>query len=82
MATEYWGKGIAQEAVREILRFGFAHMDLHSIEARIDPRNRGAIAILRSMGFEQEALLREFIYFEDGYRDMAIYGVLDREFRG
>ncbi|MEM7037846.1 MAG: GNAT family N-acetyltransferase [Bacteroidota bacterium] len=72
MATAYWGKRIAVEAVTEIVRFGLHTMGLHTIEAKVEPDNRGAIFLLESLGFVKEALFRERVYFEEQFRDMAV----------
>ncbi len=76
MATEFWGKNIAQEAVCEILRFGLYHMNLHTIEAKVSPQNRGAIYVLEQLGFEKEAHFKDRIYFNGNFSDMAVYTLL------
>ena len=73
MATEYWGKQIAQEAVKEILRFGMEEIGFHTIEAKVSPLNRGAVFILESLGFVKEAHFKDRIYFQGKYSDMAVY---------
>lgn len=73
LAPEYWGKGIALEAVRAIVEFGLGPMRLHSIEAWVEPGNRGAILLLEHLGFVKEAHYRDRIYFRGEYRDMAVY---------
>jgi ribosomal-protein-alanine N-acetyltransferase len=73
MATEYWGKNIAQEAVREILRFGLYEMNLHTIEAKVSPQNKSAIYILEQLGFIKEAHFKNRIYFNKNFMDMAVY---------
>ena len=73
MATAYWGKGIAQEAVEMILEFGFQTLGLNSIEAKVSPQNRGAIAILEGLGFEKEAHFKNRVCFKDAFLDMAVY---------
>ncbi|MCF8239199.1 MAG: GNAT family N-acetyltransferase [Saprospiraceae bacterium] len=76
MTTAYWGKQLALEAVAAIVQFGLHSLHLHSIEARVQPGNRGAIALLEHLGFQKEAHLRDRILFVDDYLDMAIYTVL------
>lgn len=76
MATAYWGKHIAAEAVAEIIRFGLDVMNLHSIEAKVSPANRGAIYLLEQMGFEKEAHYKDRIYFNGAYSDMAVYSLI------
>ena len=78
MATEYWGKGIAQEAVKAILHFGLQTMGLHTIEAKVNPGNRGAIYVLESLGFRKEAHFHERIHFQNAFQDMAVYTLIDR----
>jgi ribosomal-protein-alanine N-acetyltransferase len=76
MAPKYWGKGIAQEAVAAILQFGLETIGLHAIEAKVDPGNRGACALLDRFGFVKEAVFRDRIYFQGEFRDMAVYTLI------
>ena len=73
MAVEYWGRGLAQEAVKAILQFGFGTLGLHSIEAKVSPHNRSAIYLMEQLGFEKEAHFRDRIYFGGEFQDMAVY---------
>jgi ribosomal-protein-alanine N-acetyltransferase len=80
MLPKYWGKGIAQEAVTEIIRYGMEVINLHAIEAWIAPGNRGADRILKDSGFEQEAHFKKIAYHE-GFHDMAVYTLLNKHFK-
>lgn len=73
MSPDFWGKGIAQEAVTAILHFGLETIGLHAIEARIDPGNRSVVALLKYFGFVQEAMFRDRIYFQGEFRDLAVF---------
>jgi ribosomal-protein-alanine N-acetyltransferase len=74
--VEFWGKHIAVEAVQEIVRFGFEGMNLHSIEAKVSPENRGAITLMEFLGFRKEAHYKDRIYFNGKFSDMAVYSLL------
>lgn len=76
LLPQYWGKGIAPEAVYAILDHAFGPMNLHSVEARVLPGNRSAIALIESMGFQQEALFRDYFFYEDRFHDLAVYSLL------
>lgn len=76
LSTEYWGKGIAQEAVCAIIKFGLNTMNLHSIEAKVSPDNRSAIFVLEKMGFKKEAHFKDRIFFNDTFMDMAVYTLI------
>ena len=76
MATEYWGKNIAIEAVIAIIQFGLEEMNLHSIEAKVSPNNRGAIYLMEQIGFVKEAHYKDRILFNNTFSDMAVYTLL------
>lgn len=76
MSVDYWGKGLALEAVTAIVNFGFNEMRLHAIEAKVAPENRGAIFILEQLGFRKEAHFRDRIYFNGQFSDMAVYSII------
>ena len=81
LATSYWGKHIALEAAQTIVQFGFEQLELHSIEAKLSPENRGAIHLLECMGFTKEAHFKDRIYFKGKFMDMAVYSVLKSDFK-
>jgi ribosomal-protein-alanine N-acetyltransferase len=76
----YWNKGYMTEAIRAALRFGFDHMELHRVEANIDPENNGSRRVVEKVGFIQEALLRQNWFYAGRFTDSAIYGILRHEF--
>jgi ribosomal-protein-alanine N-acetyltransferase len=73
MDQHYWGKGIAQEAFESIVKFGFQKLDLQTIEAKVLPSNRSAVALLERYGFEKEAHFRNRILFEQKFIDLVVY---------
>jgi ribosomal-protein-alanine N-acetyltransferase len=71
--VNYWGKGIAIEAVDAIVTFGLNEMGLHSIEAKVDPNNRAVIYLLEQLKFEKEGHFKDRIFFRNSFRDLAVY---------
>lgn len=76
LAVAQWGRNIALEAVTAIIRFGFDTLHLHSIEAKVSPGNRGAIALLQHLGFLKEAHFRDRVWFNGQFSDMAVYSLI------
>ena len=72
----YWKQGVMKEALLPVIHFGFEKMNLHSIQANIDPDNTPSAKLLTSTGFLQEAHFREDFYFNGRFRDTAIYSLL------
>ncbi len=51
---DYWGRGIATEAARLLLGYGFHECHLHRIYATCDPRNIGSAKVLEKIGMTME----------------------------
>ena len=73
---DFQKKGIMQEALTETIKYGFEQMNLHSIEAVIDPRNQSSENILLRNNFVKEAHFKENYLFEGAYLDSAHYSLL------
>jgi ribosomal-protein-alanine N-acetyltransferase len=76
LSIDYWGRKIALEAVRAIVQFGFEQMNLHAIEAKVSPMNRGAVFILNTLEFKKEAHFKDRIFFNGQFSDMAVYTLI------
>jgi len=72
----HWNKGIMKEALQAVIAFGFGSMQLHSIEAHINPGNTASAALLEKTGFTREAYFKEDYYFRGNFIDTAIYSQL------
>lgn len=62
LAPEYWGKGFATEAGKEILRFAFVNLVLSSVISFIAKDNKRSIAVAQRLGmsFERQFDLKLF----------------------
>jgi len=76
LAREAWGCGYMHEALEAALAWGFEHMRLHRVEARIHPENLRSAALARRLGFVREGLLREAGFWGGRHHDMAAWGLL------
>ena len=74
----FWNKGIMKEALTHLIDFGFHSMNLHSIEAKINPHNAASAALLESTGFVKEAYFKEDYFFNGVFKDTIVYSRLDR----
>jgi|SRR5688572_7917589 len=80
LARHAWGHGYVTEAVTALLAFAFDTLQLHRIEADVDPRNHRSIAVLERVGFEQEGYLRERYHLNGEVQDALFYGLLHADF--
>ena len=49
---DYWGKGIAFEAMRAVIAHAFATKPIDHLKADVDPRNLASIRLLKRPGFQ------------------------------
>jgi ribosomal-protein-alanine N-acetyltransferase len=66
-----------QEAMRVVLDYGFKEMNLHSVEANVNPSNTRSIQLLERNGFVREAYHREDYYYNGHFLDSAIYSFIN-----
>jgi ribosomal-protein-alanine N-acetyltransferase len=64
LLREHWNKGLATEALREVVRFGFVHLHLQRIQLLTHPQHQPAIRVAGKAGFQEEGLLRQYMYNE------------------
>lgn len=78
---EFNGKGYMSEAIKAVLVYGFEQMDLHSVEAIIDPANIASERVLQKNGFVKEAHILENELWDGKFWDTVIYSLLKRNFK-
>lgn len=74
-------KGYGTQALRMLLRFAFAELNLYRLTAMVPEYNQPAIALLQKFGFVQEVCRRKALE-RDGRRwDLYVFGLLSDEWR-
>jgi [ribosomal protein S5]-alanine N-acetyltransferase len=79
IGKDYWGKGIALEAVNKIIDFGFNHLKLNKIWASAITRNIASKKVLEKAGLQKEGTLRQNRLLHSEYEDVDVYGILRAE---
>jgi ribosomal-protein-alanine N-acetyltransferase len=81
LMPEHWGKGLATEATRAMLRYGFEEIKLERIHAGADPPNQASFRVMAKAGmkFERRTIIGDleaiyyFIMREDFGPDDSTY---------
>ena len=77
----HWRKGIATEAVRAVMQFGFETLRLHRINVDTRMDNAASVALMRTLGFQHEGTRRECGLNADGtYHSWGLFGMLEAEY--
>ena len=78
----YQGRGLATEAVRRVLAFGFEELSLHRIEAHFIRGNDASLRLMERVGMIFEGYARESMKIKGRYRTIGTCGILRGEFEG
>ncbi|CAM2901494.1 GNAT family N-acetyltransferase [Paenibacillus sediminis] len=63
LSKAYWGQGLMQEALSEVIKVGFDIMKLDFIEATVDTNNVRSQKLLEKMNFIRQEELRDNLYY-------------------
>ncbi|WP_246145580.1 GNAT family N-acetyltransferase [Bacillus rubiinfantis] len=75
----YWQNGFATEALKEVLRFSFMHLELYRMGAVVYPQNTVSLHLLAKLGFVNEGLLRGYIFQNKQSHDAYVLSLLKQE---
>jgi RimJ/RimL family protein N-acetyltransferase len=81
LGRKYQGQGLATEAARALLRFGFEELGLHRIAARTGLDNVRSWQLMERLGMRREAHFRESHVVRGEWRDEVVYALLADEWR-
>ncbi len=76
---DYWNRGIATEAGRAILKFGFEELGLHRIFAMCDVENRASARVMEKCGMKYEGTLRDDALVRGEWRNSLLYAILESD---
>jgi RimJ/RimL family protein N-acetyltransferase len=77
--ADRWGKGLATDATRRLIEFGFGKLGLHRISAAIGPDNAASVAVVRKLGMQYEGRIRDHVFTNGVWRDSLLYAILQHE---
>ena len=78
---QYKQKGYMSEALRAVLDYGFAEMQLSRIEAYVGTKNIASQKLVTNLGFIKEGLLREHYCNNGVLEDSLVYGLLKKDYK-
>jgi len=77
---DYWGQGYGTDAIRTLLRFAFATMNLNRVQLSVFDQNERAQRCYHKCGFKPEGRLRQAHFSGGRYHDELVMGILRQEF--
>ena len=77
---EFWGIGVAPEAVRAVMRFGFRELNLHRLEARYMVGNQRSRRVMEKVGMNFEGVGRDCMFVKGRYVSVGTCAILRGEY--
>ena len=80
--SPYEAKGYMSQGLRLILEEAFDHLNLHRIEANIQPGNTASINLVASAGFIKEGFSRKYLNIGNkGWRDHERWAIINNHWQ-
>ncbi len=76
---EFWGHGIATEAVARVVDFGFRELELNRIEAKYMVGNDRSRRVMEKVGMTFEGINRESMHVRGEYVSVGVCAILRSE---
>lgn len=80
LSPSYWRSGIMSEVAVPILAFGFRSMQLHRIDAKVEPENEASIRLLTKLGFMLDGELQEYEVEKGQFIELYLFKLLSKQF--
>ena len=81
LSSKFWGQGIASEAVRAVIKFGFEVLELNRIEAKFMAENEKSHKLLDKLGLVYEGKKKEAVFAKGIYRDVCISAITNNGYQ-
>ena len=79
LGRRWWGQGLATEAARAIIDWGFRRFRLHKVYARAHVDNERSWRVMERLGMTREGVLRGHWKMRDEHVDLVYYAVFRDE---
>jgi [ribosomal protein S5]-alanine N-acetyltransferase len=81
LGVNFTGKGYMSETVELILQHAFENLQLHRIEANVQPHNLASIKVLQRCGFTKEGFSRKYLKIDDVWCDHERWAIILEDWR-
>lgn len=76
---DHWRNGYISEALQAVVSYGFNDLNLTRIGAIVFTENEGSQKLLQKLGFQQEGMLKQYMYQNGCSFDVNVYALLRDE---
>jgi ribosomal-protein-serine acetyltransferase len=81
LTSRFEGRGLITGACRNVVSHAFAEHSAHRVTIAAADSNERSRAVPERLGFTLDGVMREATRTHEGFSDLAVYGILDREWK-
>ena len=81
LTSPFEGRGLITDACRHVVTHAFAEHAAHRVTIAAAVSNSRSRAVPERLGFVFDGVMREATRTHEGFSDLAVYGMLDREWQ-
>lgn len=81
LGEKFARQGFMTESIELILRFAFKTLQLHRIEANVQPHNLSSISVLKKNGFVKEGFSQRYLKIGSRWRDHERFAIVAENWR-
>ncbi len=78
---DFVGNGFMTEALKLALKYGFISLNLHRLEANIQPNNTSSIKLVKKCGFTKEGYSRKYLKIGGKWRDHERWAIIKEDWK-
>ncbi|MDA3922283.1 MAG: GNAT family protein [Salinisphaera sp.] len=75
------GRGLMRELLANVIDHAFHGLQLHRLEANIQPENRRSKALVQALGFRLEGFSPRYLYIDSAWRDHERHALTVEEWK-
>ena len=80
LGKPYWGQGLAAEAVKCVMRYGFEVFGLDGFTAKYMEGNDASGRVMQKCGMTLEGVYRHSMYIKGEFKNIVVYHVTKEQF--
>lgn len=79
-ATHHGHKTLAMyNGLQQVIKYAFDTLNLHRLEANIQPDNQRSINLIERLNFDYEGYSKEYLFINDKWRDHKRYALINNK---
>lgn len=76
--TDFWGKGVATNAIEICVNFAFKELNLHRVWGGVYANNIGSHKAFIKSGFMLEGINKDKVIYNEKYMDCYMYSIINK----